>query len=245
MVPLPAELFSANADLHGDLLRNIPGIRDSQELFDDLADDPADRAVAIAAEGAGRLATSGAAISRPFDYGTVISYSFESSHWQQTRFSDGTRFGVWYGALELETTVHETAWHWQRFVLDSFASEARTIVTERRVFNVRCDALLVDLRGQEVRHPGLVDPVSYAFTHRVGDYLNGQGANGLLVESARCRGTNAAVFRPERLSNVRDRAYLTYRLDVATRRMVVERVRGRAWLRLSPGDSGRGNARTA
>jgi len=27
--------------------------------------------------------------------------------------------------------------------------------------------------------------------------------------------------------------------------MVVERVRGRAWLRLSPGDSGRGNARTA
>ena len=51
---LPAELFSANADFHGDLLRNIPGIRESQDLFDDLSDDPAERAVAIAAEGAGR-----------------------------------------------------------------------------------------------------------------------------------------------------------------------------------------------
>ncbi|MBY0438311.1 MAG: RES family NAD+ phosphorylase [Burkholderiales bacterium] len=238
MAPLPAELFSANADFHGDLLRNIPGIRDSQDLFDDLTDDPADHAVAIAAEGAGRLSTTGAAISRPFDYGRVISYSFESSHWQQTRFSDGRRFGVWYGALELETTVHETAWHWQRFVLDSFAGEARTIVTERRVFNVRCDALLVDLRGQERRHAALVDRDSYAFTHRVGDYLHDQGANGLLVASARCHGINAAVFRPERLSNVRDRAYLTYRLDLARNRLVVERTRGRAWMRITPGQAG-------
>ena len=238
MAPLPAELFSANADFHGDLLRNIPGIRDSQDLFDDLTDDPADHAVAIAAEGAGRLSTTGAAISRPFDYGRVISYSFESSHWQQTRFSDGRRFGVWYGALELETTVHETAWHWQRFVLDSFAGEARTIVTDRRVFNVRCDALLVDLRGQGRRHAALVDRDSYAFTHRVGDYLHDQGANGLLVASARCHGINAAVFRPERLSNVRDRAYLTYRLDLARNRLVVERTRGRAWMRITPGQAG-------
>lgn len=231
---LPAELFAANADFHGDLLRNIPGIRESQDLFDDLSDDPAERAVAIAAETSGRLSTADAAISRPFDYGTVISYSFESSHWQQTRFSDGTRFGVWYGALELETTVHETAWHWYRFVMDSFAGEKRTIVSERRVFTVRCDALLVDLRGRQARHPGLVDRDSYAFTQRVGDYLQAQGANGLLVESARCCGTNAAVFRAERLASVRHRTYLTYRLDVEAGRIVVERVRGRAWMRLAP-----------
>ncbi|MCA3070301.1 MAG: hypothetical protein ING90_05205 [Rhodocyclaceae bacterium] len=42
--------------------------------------------------------------------------------------------------MELETTVYETAWHWYRFVMDSFACEQRTIVTERRVFNVRCAA---------------------------------------------------------------------------------------------------------
>ena len=31
---------------------------------------------------------------------------------QATRFSEGTTYGVWYGARELDTTVYETAWHW-------------------------------------------------------------------------------------------------------------------------------------
>ncbi|MCA3070302.1 MAG: RES family NAD+ phosphorylase [Rhodocyclaceae bacterium] len=94
----------------------------------------------------------------------------------------------------------------------------------------------MDLRGRQDRHPGLVDRDSYAFTQRAGGYLHAQGANGLLVGSARCSGTNAAVFRPERLSGVRDRSFLTYRLDVAARRMVVERVRGRVWMRFTPGE---------
>ena len=46
-----------------------------------------------------------------------------SSHWQATRFSDGSLYGVWYGSLDIETTVYETAWHWYQFVLDSFAGE--------------------------------------------------------------------------------------------------------------------------
>ena len=58
------------------------GVRSpSQSLFDDLSPDPADWAVAIAAEGAERIPTNAALISRPFDYGTVISYSFDSAHW--------------------------------------------------------------------------------------------------------------------------------------------------------------------
>ena len=42
----------------------------------------------------------------------VISYSFDSAHWQATRFSDGTTYGLWYGSLDVATTVYETAWHW-------------------------------------------------------------------------------------------------------------------------------------
>ena len=41
------ELFSSNAEFHRDLVRNIPGIRRSQNLFDDLTADPADWAVAV------------------------------------------------------------------------------------------------------------------------------------------------------------------------------------------------------
>lgn len=235
---MQADLFAANVDFHGDLRRNIPGIRSSQNLFDDLSSDPADWAIAIAAEGAERIPTAAALISRPFDYGAVISYSFDSAHWQSTRFSDGTTYGVWYGSPEIETTVHETAWHWYRFVRDSFGDEDREIVTDRRVFDVRCDALLLDLRGKHTALPGLVSRRSYEFTHRIGRYVHEQGLNGLLAPSARCEGTNAAVFRPERLSNVRDRMFLTYRLNAARDAFVAERTPGRTWIRLAPSTLG-------
>jgi hypothetical protein len=225
-------------DFHRDLVRNIPGIRTSQHLFDDLSNDPADWDIAIAAEASARVPTAAALVSRPFDYGSVISYSFDSAHWQATRFSDGTRYGVWYGSLEVATTVYETAWHWYRFVCDSYAGEDREIVTDRRLFDVRCDALLVDLRGKEARHPALVDRRSYGFTQGLGRYLQEQGQNGLLVRSARCAGVNAAIFRAERLSDPRDRAYLTYRLNPARDRFVAERTPGRKWIALAPSTLG-------
>lgn len=235
---MQADLLAANVDFHDDLVRNIPGIRESQHLFDDLSPDPADWAIAIAAEGAERIPTAAALISRPFDYGTVISYSFDSAHWQATRFSDGTTYGVWYGSLDVETTVYETAWHWYRFVTDSYPAEDREIVTERRVFDARCDALLIDLRGKETAYPDLVSRTSYAFTQQIGRYVHAQGLNGLLARSARCDGTNAAVFKPERLSNVRDRTFLTYRLNAARDTFLAERTPGRRWIRLAPSSLG-------
>ena len=87
---MQADLFAANVDVHDDLVRNIPGVRESQNLFDDLSSDPADWDIAIAAEGAQRIPTEAAAITRPFDYGGAISYTFDSAHWQETRFSDGS-----------------------------------------------------------------------------------------------------------------------------------------------------------
>lgn len=229
-----AGLLAANADFHDDLVRNIPGIRQSESLFDDLSSDPADWQIATAAEAVARIPSTSALISRPFDYGTVISYSFDSHHWQATRYSDGTAYGVWYGSLDVATTVYETAWHWYRFVTDSFAAEDREIVTERRVFDVRCGALLIDLRDRQAAYPDLVNRSSYAFTQNIGRYVHQQGLNGLLVPSARCDGVNAAIFRQERLSNVRDRTFLTYRLNAVRDILVSERTPGREWMRLSP-----------
>ncbi len=228
------ELFSSNVDFHGDLARNIPDIRESQNLFDDLSSNFSDWEIAIAAEGVERIPTTAALITRPFDYGSVISYSFDTSNWQATRFSDGSTYGLWYGSPEVETTVYETAWHWFRFVRESFPDEDREIATDRRLFDVRCDALLVDMRGKENTHPDLVSRTRYAFTHRVGRYAFEQGLNGLLVQSARCAGTNGVVFKPERLSNVRDRMFLTYRLNVVRDTFVAERTPGMEWIRLRP-----------
>jgi len=235
---MQADLFDTNVDFHDDLVRNIPGIRESQDLFDDLSIDRRDWDIAIAVEGADRVPTGSALITRPFDYGTVISYSFDSSHWHVTRFSDASQYGVWYGSPELETTVYETGWHWFRFVRDSFPEEDRQIATERRAFNVRCDALLLDLRGRESAYPDLVSRTSYAFTHRVGHIVHEQRLNGLLYRSARCNGTNAAIFRAERLSSARDHTFLTYRLNPVRDSLVVERTPGRKWLQFAPSTLG-------
>jgi len=230
------ELCARNADFRGDLVRNIKGIRRTQHLFDDLSNDPADWEVAIALEGEQRIPTTAAIVSRPFDYGTVITYTFDSANWHATRFSDGKRYGVWYGSRDVKTTVYETVFHWHRFLLDSFADENRVITGERRLLDVRCDALLIDLGGKQKRFPVIVSRTSYAFTRSIGAYVHEQGLNALLVNSARCAGVNAAVFKPERLSNVREKMFLTYRGNPTEDKCVVERTPGRAWMNVRPSD---------
>jgi hypothetical protein len=220
------------AAFRGDLVRNIKGVRVSQDLFDDLAKDPAERDVAIAAESATRMPSAAPLITRPFDYGAVITYPFVPHNWQATRYSDGLAYGVWYGALELETTVYETAYHWHRFVMDSFAHLDRAIVGERRVFNVHCDAILIDLR--KAREPRLTERRDYGFTWQVGRYLWERSQSGLLAPSARAAGTCAAIFRPEVLSEVRDLCFLTYRVNPAQDLVVVERAPGAVWLEVQP-----------
>jgi hypothetical protein len=225
------ELIREVADYHGDLVRNIQTIRVSQDLFDDL---PGDRAVAIAAEAADRMPSEAPLITRPFDYGTVITYPFANFNGHATRFSDGLRYGVWYGSLDLETTVYETVYHRHRFLQDSFAREDRPIRNERRVFDVRCDAILLDLRGKERAEPRLLERRSYDFTQPLGSYLQAQGSNGLLVKSARWEGMNAAIFRPQALSRVRDVCHLTYVMNPRQDLAVVERTPGEAWLEIRP-----------
>ena len=228
------DLIREVADYHGDLVRNIQTIRVSQDLFDDLADDAAAQAVAIAAEAAGRIPSEATLITRPFDYGTVITFPFANFNGHETRFSDGLRYGVWYGSLDLETTVYETVYHRHRFLQDAFAAEDREIRGERRVFDVRCDAILLDLRGKELREPRLLDRRDYGFAQPLGAYLQAQGSNGLLVKSARCDGMNAAIFRPEALSRVRDLCHLTYVMNPRRDLAVVQRAPGETWLEIRP-----------
>jgi hypothetical protein len=224
------ELIDTAVDYHGDLVRNIKTIRESQALFDDLSGDDADWSVAIAAETQDYIASAAPLITRPFDYGAVITYPFVPNHWQQTRFSDGLHYGVWYGSLEIETTIPESIYHWRRFIEDSFPAEDRAIVGERRVFDVRCDAIVIDLRAKQTRFPQLVDRRSYAYTHGLGRYLHDQGQNGLFVHSARAEGTNAAILRPGVLSGVRDRCYLTYVANPTRDEVIVQRQNGESWM---------------
>ncbi len=226
------DLISKVIDFDDQLYRNIKGIRESQALFDDLGDDK-DALAAVVAEGLDKRPSTSPLISRPFDYGTVITYPLLPENWEQTRFSNGLAFGVWYGSLEVETTVYETVYHWRRFVLDSFPEEDRKIIAERRLFKVRCQGILVDLRGKEETWPALVDQNSYEFTQGLGDYLHKQRQNGLLVMSARCNGVNTAILNPSVLSNVLDVCYLTYKFNPTQSTVVdIERQPGVTWLKI-------------
>lgn len=229
-----AGLLKEIIDFHGDLVRNIKGVRVSQNLFDDLSDDPVEQALAAAAESAGRIPSAAPLVTRAFDYGAVVTFPFVNFNGQGTRFSDGLDYGVWYGSFELETTVYESVHHWHEFVADSYSREDREIVGERRVFHARCDAILIDLRGKERREKRLLDRRDYRYTQQLGRYLKEQNQNGLLVQSARCRGENAAVFTPGVLSRIRDLCFLTYRMNPTKDLVRVERTPGRKWLVIRP-----------
>ncbi len=228
------DLLTHIVDHHDDLVRNIKGIRRSQDLFDDLSDRPDDWSVAIAAEAAAYIPSDTPLITRPFDYGSVVTYPFVNLNAQGTRFSDGLDYGVWYGSFDIETTVYETVHHWQTFLLDSFPTLDREIIGERRILRTRCDALLIDLRGKEAKEKRLIERGDYRYTQQLGRYLKGQHQNGLLARSARCSGTNAAILTADVLSNVRDQTFLTYRSNPTRDAVRVERTPGRKWMELRP-----------
>ena len=225
------DLITTVVDYAGSPFRNIKSIRESQSLFDDLAADEEDILAANSADALGKPVSPTPLLTRPFDYGALITYPFLTENRQQTRFSDGTLYGVWYGSEEIETTVRETVHHWRRFLLDSFPSENRAIRADRRIFSVRCRGILIDLRGKEREWPALVDRSSYQFTQALGHYLHDQDQNGLLVGSARCRGVNCAAFTPRILSNPVDVCSLTYISNPARGAEVrVERESGSEWM---------------
>lgn len=224
-------LITSVARFQDDLFRNIKGIRESQSLYDDLALDEGDLAVAFAVEIATKPYSSSPLITRPFDYGTIVSHPFVKANWTGTRFSAGTLYGVWYGAQHLETTVYETVYHWRRFIMDSFPNEDRVIPGERRVCKVACLGVLIDLVGKEEEFPGLVDPSDYSFCQMVGKSFWDMKQQGLLARSARCNGVNIAIFTPDVLSDPRDYCYLTYKWNPAAGGPVtVERNFGEVWM---------------
>ena len=220
---MPTDLLTEVETFRDDVFRNIVGIRESQDLYDDLTDDYA-LAQAIESETKPTLQGPGI-IERPFDYG-VIDYPFDTQNWAQTRFSDGS-FGVFYGSLNLETTIYETVYH---TLLDldasNFLIQRESIIRERRVCLVEVDAILYDCREKSDDRPELIDPHDYRFTNDVGQYIYDNDRDGLVTRSARCDGFNTPIFKSNRLGRPRDHCYLSYTVDIENQLVSVERTSG-------------------
>lgn len=226
------------ADFHQDVLRNIVSLRESQDLFDDLTDEPAEWALAQRVEAAVKpppYRSPVPLIHRPFedaDWFNAILWPFKN--WRASRFSDGT-YGVWYGSNTVEATVYESAYHWYCGLLSDAGFETEPVVGERRVYTVTCDAALLDLRPVVPDYPDLLHKTDYAYAQSVGARIHREGHPGLLVPSARfIGGENCAVFNPAVLSNPRVTCHLTYRLDGP--RIMVEKTSGACWMELLPAE---------
>ena len=227
----------ALVDVDQDIARNVVSLRVSQDLFDDLSQNPNDWAVAQLVEQdvkppSYRSATP--VIDRPFEdaeWFCAITWPFKN--WYASRFSDGS-YGVWYGSESVETTVYETAYHWQIGLLRDAGFERVGVVAERKVYKVACGAALLDLRLLAANEPSLLHPTDYTLCQSVGTRINREGHPGLLTQSVRRpNGENVAIFNSNVLSNPRHYCHLTYRLE--DDRLVVEKVPGRSWITIPMG----------
>ena len=228
------------ADIHQDVARNIVSLRESQDLFDDLTDDPAEWLLAQKVEDEVKpppYASHKPIIDRPFEdaqWFNAIQWPFK--HWQASRFSDGS-FGVWYGSESVETTVYESAYHWYRGLLSDAGFEQMAVIAERKVYWVACNAALLDFRQvtDNDRQPDLLHPSDYTFCQAVGSRIHREGRPGLLTLSVRRpAGENLAIFNPAVLSNPRHHCQLSYRLEGG--QIVVEKQPGATWMSLSAAD---------
>ncbi len=225
----------ALADVHRDVARNIVSLRESQDLFDDLTEDPAEWSLVQRVEDEVKpppYRSRIPLIDRPFEdaeWFNAIVWPFRN--WQANRFSDGT-FGVWYGSESAETTVYESAYHWYKGLLSDAGYERQVVIAERKVYLVACDAALLDFRTACNKHVDLLHPSDYAFCQSVGARIHREGHPGLLTPSVRRpAGENAAIFNPDVLSNPRLDCQLTYRLDGDQIEVVMQP--GVAWLTLA------------
>ena len=218
-------------DIDQDVARNIVSLCHSQDLFDDLTDDPALWTLAQAVEDEVKppaYQSRTPIIDRPFedaDWFNAIDWPFK--HWQSSRFSDG-RYGVWYGSTSIETTVYESAYHWYHGLLSDAGFEKLTISADRKVYSVACKAALLNLTKLADKHPALVSKSDYSFCQSVGARVNHEGHPGLVTRSVRHPdGENLAIFNRAVLSNPRHSCQLTYHLNAD--QIMVEKQPGVTW----------------
>ncbi|MCS5710141.1 RES domain-containing protein [Candidatus Berkiella aquae] len=226
------DLYAKNATVNEDVKRNIPSLRISEDLFDDLYDDNDYKAVAIAAESRVKQDCAPDFIQRGFHYTTSVLFPFDSENYQRTRYSDGS-FGCWYGSMELDTTIYETAFHNLKNELNVEGIK-EVIIRERAIYNIFCEGILLDFRELQNHFPKLIHD-DYSYTQQIGRHLATQGHPGLLAPSARKPGgVNVVVFNSQILSNPRVSQYLTYYIDPINQTVRVEKKPNELYLMIKP-----------
>ncbi len=129
-----------------------------------------------------------------------------------SRFSDGS-FGVYYAARHMLTSIHETAFHFARF-LCATQEPSGTTLEMRVLISETVDAYYRDLRSA---YPELHDADSYQASQQFGHQAMLRGDNGIVYDSVRHPiGQCLAILRPKAIPIPHQGPHLRYRFDGAT-----------------------------
>jgi hypothetical protein len=191
--------------------RNIATCSPSQNLFDDLVDEE-DWSILQYAENL----SSGIDHSLPqrqrFEQYARIDDSmlcFDEQFWSWGRFGRRNH-GVWYGALEEETSIREALYHRPEIDPNDLKNALNPIIQPRRMFKAELAAQqYADLRPYTARYLLLVHPRDYSLCQDLGQYAVEQGIDLYLTPSVRWPGgTCTPVFSAHTI--VKDQSIRTY-----------------------------------
>lgn len=199
------------AEMKQDVYRNIINLLTLKKAMADLGDED-------------DILTASRVMQRVMDikrslldvnYMAAIEYPFATDHFMQTRYSDGT-FGIWYGSVDVTTTIYETAFHLFRRESMVQHPQGIQITVERMVYRVYCNSVLVDLtQSGDISSLIQEDDVH---TQKIGKTLYEQGLTGLLSPSACYKnGININIFKSLVLQRPVIDQLLTYQLYITDR----------------------------
>ena len=226
------QLFDTTRALKDDVFRNIVGQQYPKDPFTDLIAGDSDLAK-IANSATTRIQTTHKTHTTPaLHFTTAIGYPFYNEKRFASRYSDGS-FPIWYGSLELTTSIYETVFHMVCHELNIEGIEAiPQISRERAVYQVNCKAILIDLADKTNQYPELLAN-DYQFTQNIGKRLHQEGHPGLLAPSARYdNGVNVNIFNINVLNNPRSHCYLKYKFDPKKMSVTVEKEDNQEWLHI-------------
>lgn len=138
---------------------------------------------------------------------SVVMAAFTHIHFP-SRFTDGG-YGVYYAGLHLETAIHETVWHRERFMLNTKEAAGELMM---RIYEGTLLKSLHDIRGKNYR--SLHHPENYMVSQDFAKKMRDQLSWGFVYNSVRHSGGNCvAVFRPPAVSIPREKGHLRYVWD--------------------------------
>jgi hypothetical protein len=131
------------------------------------------------------------------------------------------------------TSVYETVHHWYHGLLADAGFTNRDVIGERKLYGVKCQAILLDLRTNSALLKQVTRKNNYDDPQALGKRLHREGNAGLITQSVRyLQGTNYVVLNPAVLSEPNQLSQLRYTLTGGE--VIVEKQIGQVWLKIRP-----------